>query len=101
MYRVHGCRYIGAVRDGHVRIGLLNGAAVFAVAASFVLGSTVVPVLVAEPAAAAAAADCSMLAVGDPCTFDYSQHPGETTITIPSNVPAVTVVLNGASGGGG
>ncbi len=70
------------------------------VAASFVLGSSVIPALPVASAAAAESADCGMLAVGEPCTFGYDQHPGETDVTIPPNVDFVTVVLNGASGGG-
>lgn len=84
------------------RTGLLRGGAVFVLAASFTLGSSIIPVFTPEPAAAADAEsmDCGMLAIGEPCSFDYHDHPGETQVTIPDNLDFVTVVMNGASGGG-
>ena len=84
-----------------MRKSLLNGATVLALASSFAIGSSVIPVLVPEPAAAADVVDCGMLAVGEPCVITHAEHPNPTQISIPANVPEVTAILSGASGSGG
>ena len=81
--------------------GVLAAATTVALALGLSGAPALIPQFEVEPAAAAETADCSMLAHGQPCTFSYADHPGEVAITIPSGVDQVTVVLNGAAGGGG
>ena len=80
---------------------LLKAAAGLGLALSFTLGTSALPVIQAAPAAAADEVDCAMLLVGQPCTFTFAEHAGETHITIPEHLQHVTVVLQGASGAGG